>query len=263
MEASRMAQGDAVERVRAQFTRQAEAYSELDQTRDERALRGLVALSGARATDRVLDVACGPGFLTMAFAAACATARGVDATPAFVARARRVAAERGLANVEFIEGEVDALPEPDGRYDVVSCRAAFHHFAHPDRALAEMARVARPGGTLVVADLLGSEDPAKAALHDRIERLCDPSHTRALPLSELDALVAARGLEVVRRVTGEMAYDVEEWLGHGGPDAATADEIRALLEGSIPGDAADLAVQRVDGRLRFRHRTAAFVLRRR
>lgn len=256
-----MGEGDAVERVRAQFTRQAEAYAELDQTRDERALRGLVGLSGARATDRVLDVACGPGFLTMAFAAACASARGVDATPAFVARARRVASERGLTNVSFVEGDANALPEPSDAYDVVACRAAFHHFAEPARVLAEMVRVARPGGTLLVADLLGSEDPQKARLHDRIERLCDPSHARALPLSELDAMVAARGLAVARRATGELAYDVEEWLGHGGPDAATAAEIRALLEGSIDGDGADLAVARADGRLRFRHRTAAFVLR--
>lgn len=257
-----MSEPDAVARVRAQFTRQAEAYAEMEQTQDQRALRGLVALSGAGPTDRALDVACGPGFLTLAFAAVCATARGVDATPAFVARARRVAAERGVANADFVEGEIDALPEPDGRYDVVSCRAAFHHFAHPARALAEMARVARPGGTLLIADMLGSEDPAKAALHDRIERLCDPSHARALPLSELDGIVAAAGLEVVRRLTGELSYDVEEWLAHGGPDAPTAAEIRGLLEASIAGDAADLAARRTAGRLRFRHRTAALVLRR-
>jgi len=252
---------DAVARVRAQFTKQAEAYAGMEQTRDERALRGLVGLSGARPTDRVLDVACGPGFLTMAFAAACASARGVDATPAFVARATRVAAERGLSNVSFALGDVNALPEPDAAYDVVACRAAFHHFTDPPRVLAEMARATKPGGTVVVADLLGSPDPAKARLHDRIERLCDPSHARALPLAELDAMVARQGLSVVHRLTGEMSYDVEEWLGHGGPDATTADEIRALLEHAIEGDRADLAVARADGRLRFRHRTAAFVLR--
>jgi ubiquinone/menaquinone biosynthesis C-methylase UbiE len=250
-----------VERIRAQFTRQAETYAEMQQ-HDEAGLRLLVALAGTRASDRALDVACGPGFLTMAFAQACAQARGIDATPAFVERARRVASERGITNASFAQGDVNALPEPAGAYDVVACRAAFHHFPDPERVLAEMARVARPGGTLLVADLLGSDDPAQAALHDRIERLCDPTHVRALPLSELERLFRAQRLELVRAPTSELHYDVEAWIAHGGPDAASAAEIRALLEGSMQGDRAGLAVHREDGRLRFRHRTAAFVARR-
>jgi ubiquinone/menaquinone biosynthesis C-methylase UbiE len=256
-----MADPRHVERVREQFTRQAEAYAGMQQTRDEAGLRALVALSGAGATSRVLDVACGPGFLTLAFAAVCASARGIDATPAFVDRARRVARERGVPNASFALGDVNALPEPDGACDVVACRAAFHHFPEPERVLAEMTRVAKPGATLLVADLLGSEDPERAELHDRIERLCDPTHVRALPASEFLRLFRAQGLEIASRPGREMRYDVEEWLAHGGPDSATADEIRALLEASIDGDRADLAVQRVDGRLRFRHRSAAFVLR--
>jgi len=256
-----MADPQHIARVREQFTRQAEAYAGMQQTRDEASMRGLVALSGARAASRVLDVACGPGFLTLAFAGACAVARGIDATPAFVARARSLARERGVENVSFALGDVNALPEPDAAWDVVTCRAAFHHFPDPARVLAEMARVAKPGGTLLVADLLGSEQPERAALHDRIERLCDPTHVRALPDSEFLRLFRAQDLEVASQHGLEMHYDVEEWLAHGGPDAATAAEIRKLLEESIEGDRADLAVHRAEGRLRFRHRTAAFVLR--
>ena len=252
--------GSHVERIRAQFTRQAETYAEMQQ-HDEAGLRLLVALAGAGPDDRALDVACGPGFLTLAFAKACAQARGIDATPAFVERARRVAAERGIANASFAQGDVNALPEQDGVYDVVACRAAFHHFPDPARVLAEMARVAKPGGTLLVADLLGSDDPAQAALHDRIERLCDPTHVRALPLPEFRRLFRAQGLELVREPGSELHYDVEAWIAHGGPDAATAAEIRALLESSMEGDRAGLGVYREQGRLRFRHRTAAFTLR--
>jgi hypothetical protein len=58
-----------------------------------------------------------------------------------------------------------------------------------------------------------------------------------------------------------MAYDAEEWLAHGGPSEGAAAEIRRLLESSIAGDRAGLAVHHEGGRLRFRHRTAAFLLR--
>jgi ubiquinone/menaquinone biosynthesis C-methylase UbiE len=250
-----------VERIRQQFTRQAQAYSEMAQTRDEPGLRGLVALSGAKPSDRALDIACGPGLLTLAFAERCAEVRGIDATDALLERARAEAARRGRTNVHFARGDVNRLDAADAGFDVVSCRAAFHHFPDPARVLAEMARVAKPGGTLLVADMLGSEDPAKARAHDHIERLCDPTHTRAIPLSEFHALFAAQGLAIVHQPTSPLHYDVEEWMAHGGPDAPAAAEIRRLLEESLEVDRCGLAVRREDGRLRFSHMGAAFVLR--
>lgn len=251
-----------IERIRAQFTRQADAYAEMEQTHDRRAHDGLVALAATQPSDRVLDVACGPGFLTLAFAARCGDAVGVDATDNWLGRAAAEAERRGLDNARFQAGDATALPFPAARFDVVACRAAFHHFPEPARVLAEMARVAAPDARIVIADMLGSEDPARATRHDEIERLCDPTHVRAIPASEWLELFAAAGLETTRNLPGEMAYDLEEWMAHGGPDEAAAREIRARIEASLAGDATDLAVTRADGRLRFRHRVAVFVLRR-
>ena len=95
---------------------------------------------------------------------------------------------------------------------MVSCKAAFHHFPRPDRVLAEMRRVAKADGRLLVADMLGSEDPACAAYQDRIERLCDPTHVRALPRSEFERMFAAAGLAVLAAPSGSMDYDVDEWM---------------------------------------------------
>jgi ubiquinone/menaquinone biosynthesis C-methylase UbiE len=253
--------GSHIDRVREQFTRQAEAYARMRQTTDERGLGLLVALSGAGPADRVLDVACGPGFLTLAFAARAAEAVGVDATDALLGLARAEAARRGLANVRFEAGDAERLPYADGAFEVVACRAAFHHFPRPERVLAEMARVATPGGRLLVADLLADEDPEKAAYQDRIERLCDPSHARALPASAFERLFAEAGLEVLQRPRGTIDYEVEEWIGHGGPGPDAASEIRALLEASLAVDRSGLRVRRDGGHLRFSHRTAAFLLR--
>lgn len=252
---------DHVERIREQFTRQADPYARMQQTRDDRGLDALVALCGTQASDRVLDVACGPGFLTLAFARRASHVTGVDATEALLDLARREARSRGIENVRFQTGRAEALDLPDAGFELVSCRAAFHHFPDPAAVLAEMRRVVKPGGRLLVADLLGSEEPEQAAYHDQIERLCDPTHTRALPLSAFESLFEEAGLEVLAQPTSTLSYDADEWMAHGGPDATTAKRIRELLEASLERDRSGLEVQRVDGRLRFRHRTAAFLLR--
>jgi ubiquinone/menaquinone biosynthesis C-methylase UbiE len=249
-----------LDRIREQFTRTADVYARMRQTTDERSLDALVGLAGATATDRALDVACGPGFLTMAFARCCAEATGFDATDAFLDLARGEARERGLSNVRFEHGDAEHLPFPETSFDVVSCRAAFHHFPRPARVLAEMARVATPGCRLLVADLLGSEDTRQAEVHDRIERLCDPTHVRALPESELTRLIADAGLTIAHRIRSTLDYDLDEWIAHGAPEAAARQEIIALMESCLDDDRAGLQVRREDGHLRFTHHVAAFVV---
>lgn len=253
---------DHLAEVRKQFTRTAEVYAQLVQRTQERGLAGLVAISGAVATDRVLDVACGPGFLTMEFAKRCAAVVGFDATDAFVDLARAEAARRGLANIHFQHGDAEQLPFADASFDAVSCRAAFHHFSQPTRVLAEMVRVAAPAGRIVIADLLGSEDATKAGFHDRIEQLCDPTHVRALPASEFERMFVEAGLRIVRQPSSTLDYDVEEWISHGAPSDDIRRKILLLMESCLEDDRAGLRVRREDGRLRFSHYAVAFVLER-
>lgn len=249
-------------RIRAQFGKQADAYARMRLTTDARSLNALVQISGADAGSRVLDVACGPGFLTMAFAARCRHAVGLDATEPFLAMARVEAEHRGLRNVEFQAGNAEELPYGDGAFDLVSCRAAFHHFARPGHVLAEMTRVTTAGGCLLIADMLTSDDPVEAEYHNRLERLCDPSHVRALTSPQFEQLFAAGGLAVRFRAQVPIDMELEEWLAHGGPDAATAADIRALIEASLDADRCGLNVRREEGVTRFTYTTGVFVLER-
>jgi ubiquinone/menaquinone biosynthesis C-methylase UbiE len=249
-----------IDRIREQFTRTADVYARMRQTTDERGLEALVGLSGAKPTDRSLDVACGPGFLTLAFARRCGEATGFDATDAFLDLARAEAAERGLANVRFEYGDAEQLPFADASFEVVSCRAAFHHFPRPERILAEMVRVTAPKGRILVADLLGSEVAAQAELHDRIEQLCDPTHVRAVPESEFARLFTAANLTTVHQVGSTFDYDLDEWIAHGAPKDDARREIVSLMESCVEDDRAGLRVRREAGSLQFSHRTAAFVL---
>jgi ubiquinone/menaquinone biosynthesis C-methylase UbiE len=249
-----------LERVRKQFSRTAEAYARLMRGTQAEGLSGLVAVSRAAPSDRVLDVACGPGFLSMEFAKHCAQVVGFDATDAFLELARAEAARRGLSNIRFEDGDAEHLPFQEGTFEIVSCRAAFHHFSRPACVLAEMARVNERAGRIVIADLLGSEDPRQAELHDHIEQLCDPTHVRALPVSEFERMFASAGLRIAFQRRGTLDYDLEEWISHGAPEDRERHEIVSLMESCLADDRAGLRVRRESGRLRFSHQGVAFVL---
>ncbi len=250
-----------LEKIRRQFTRQADAYERNEQARDEEGMAVLAAICETGPTDETLDVACGPGFLTLAFADRARHATGVDATDALLDLARARARARTVANVRFVSGDATRLDFPDDRYDIVSCRAAFHHFPEPKLVLAEMKRVAAPGGKLLIADLLGSDDPERAAYHDRIEKLCDPTHVRALPEAEFVGLFESANLEIVHRFERPLDYALDEWLLHGGPSPEAEAEIRELFEGSLETDRCGLDVRQEEGAIHFSHRGAAFILR--
>jgi ubiquinone/menaquinone biosynthesis C-methylase UbiE len=208
---------------------------------------------------KVLDVACGPGFLTMTFAEHCAEAVGFDATDKFVALAQAEAERRGLRNLTFQRGDAGQLPFADGTFDIVVCRAAFHHMPHPERTLAEMKRVAKADGRLLILDMLASEDPQTAEYHNRIECLCDPSHARALPESEFERLFADARLQLIARPKTHLRITVDEWLKHGGPSEQVAHEILSLIEDSLDDNRTGLNIERENNKLYFNHTIVTFV----
>ena len=247
-------------RIQEQFRRQAEAYERLASVTDAEGMRRLVRLTQPTGAERVLDVACGPAFLTMAFAETTRQVVGLDGTDVFVAHAAAEARRRGHANLRLVLGDVERMPLAADAFDVVACRAAFHHFPDPEVVLREMMRVARPGARFLIADQVASEDATKARLHNAVERLCDPTHVRALAVSELERLFARLGLAVVFHGASEIDYSVEEWMTHGGPSAEVADEIRRRMRDSIDGDKTGLGVCERGGELRFHHTAAAFLV---
>lgn len=97
--------------------------------------------------DRVLDVGCGTGVVAVTAARAGAAVTGVDLTPALLERARTNAHIAGVG-VEFVEGDVEALPFADASFDVVVSQFGHMFAPRPDTAVAEMLRVLKPGGRI-------------------------------------------------------------------------------------------------------------------
>jgi SAM-dependent methyltransferase len=219
-----------------QFTRQAAPFANSAAMRDEDALRLLVEFSGAGANDTVLDVACGPGLVVAAFAKVCRSATGIDLTPAMIEKAREHAAAANLANVAWQVGDVLPLPFPDGAFSVVVSRFAFHHFPDPLAVLREMARVATRPGRIVVADMAASNDPKRAEGLNRMERLRDPSHTRALSLAELRNLFAQAGLPASRETTYDVRGELDGLLAASFPAPDDVAVIRQMFADSLADD---------------------------
>jgi len=102
---------------------------------------------------------------------------GIDLTPAMLSHASQLAEQRGLSNIEFQEGDAEALPFPDDHFDIITCRISAHHFSSPFLFLAESWRVLVKGGSFLLADTC-SPDGLVAPWQNEVEVLRDPSHVR-------------------------------------------------------------------------------------
>ncbi len=242
-----------------QFTRQAAPFSTAAGIKDEQALRLLVEFTGAGPEDTVLDVACGGGLVVCAFARVVRHATGIDLTPAMIERARALQEERGLGNVTWRLGDVLPLPFADGSFSIVTSRFAFHHFLDPGAVLAEMKRVCAPGGKVAVADTDASADPAKAAEFNRMEKLRDPSHVRAMPRTELTELFARAGLPVPRATGYRLESELEALLARSFPLSGDADRIRQIFAASIEDDRLGIPLQREGDVIRYAYPVAVLV----
>jgi SAM-dependent methyltransferase len=200
-------------RVQTQFGATAAAYVTSAGHAGGEDLDRLVAWGKALGPRRALDVATGAGHTAIAFALGVArSVVGYDLTEPMLRTARDFAASRG-ARVTFAAGAVEKLPFRDGVFDIVTCRIAPHHFSDVPAAVREIARVLRAGGAFLLQDILGHEDPECAAFVTEVERRRDPSHVRAYPVAEWEAMLRAAGFVVKDEGLVSKVRMWDDWTG--------------------------------------------------
>ena len=244
-------------RILEQFTRQAVPFAEAETIRNQEALERIVQLAEAGPDDTSLDVACGPGLLACAFARVVRHAVGIDLTPAMLDQARKTQAEQRLSNVSWQQGDVNALPFPGAHFSIVTSRFAFHHLLNPLAALKEMKRVLKPGGRVIVADMAPAADKADALNAE--ERLRDPSHVRAMPPAELQALFNRTGLPLARMESYRLEGELEDLLSRSFPNEGDAERVRRVFADSIADNALDLNTRRENGKIFYGFPVAVLV----
>ena len=209
---------------------------------------------------RALDVAAGTGLVARAIAPSVKEVVASDATPAMLAEGRTQASSEGLTNITFEEGDAAQLPYGDGSFDLVTCRLGVHHFWEPARQVSEMVRVCRPGGYVGIFDITSSDLSQVATLHNILERLRDPSHTRAFALDELTTLVEEAGLELVRTSLSDAEQILENWMDLTGTPTEARNTINEAFERELAGGpATGMQVFRREGALLFRHAWAILI----
>jgi SAM-dependent methyltransferase len=217
------------------FARTARRVAAHQDGRAERLAATVADLLRTTGEERALDVGTGAGALALALAPLVHEVVGLDPVPELLALAR----ERALPNCEFVEGDGTAMPFPGAAFDLAGTHRTLHHVDRPDLVVAEMTRVTRPGGQVLVGDQLAPEDPAEAAALHAFETARDPSHRRLLTDAELRGLFAANGLGLLREQRDEERRELGAYLdlagcegdGRSGVEDLAAADPRVLVAG--------------------------------
>jgi len=200
------------DRIVESFARQALTMTAAAVFNDRDVLDALAQASGQAPGRRCIDVGCGPGIVVERLARCGGEVVGIDATPEMVRQAQERCRQAGLAHARVNVASAETLPFPDRHFDAAVSRATLHHVQDPFAVVAEMARVVRPGGRLVLVDIVCSDEPAEGDLHNALEILRDPSHTRMLPRSEFLRLGQAQGLHPIETRQWVQHRELREWV---------------------------------------------------
>jgi ubiquinone/menaquinone biosynthesis C-methylase UbiE len=223
--------------IRKAFTAQAGKFGQQGLTlSDPGYLQWSVAALPLDGAMSVLDVASGTGHLGRALAPHVRHVTALDATSAMLLENEKATKEAGLTNITYQVGVAEALPFRSGTFDLVACRLAVHHYADPEPAVDEMARVCRPGGYVALVDMVAPEDGSLAESYNRLERLRDPSHTRACTQRELEQLLSIRGMALHTSLARDISVHVDPWLALTAVDDATRTTICRELEAEVAGE---------------------------
>lgn len=185
-------------------------------------------------TNTVLEVAAGTCACGRAIAPFVTKVTCLDITPAMLSVGKEAAEKEHIENLHFVIGDATELPFTDGSFDIVLSRLAFHHFPDVNRPFAEMVRVLKPGGKLVLIDMEAAEEMLRET-EDEIERMRDPSHVRVLSRTEMLSLYRKNGLSVSFYETVRMPMLLQNWLNHTKTPEPIQKTIKALMENELSG----------------------------
>jgi ubiquinone/menaquinone biosynthesis C-methylase UbiE len=202
----------------------ADRRAELQRERAGALATRLDELLPTRGDERALDVGAGAGAFAFAIAPRVREVVAVELDEELAARAR----DGAPANVEVLVADGEHLPLESFSFDLSGTLRTLHHTHRPELLVAELARVTRPGGTILVVDQLAPADPLAGLELTRFERARDPSTTRLLADADLRGLFDSNGLVLRRQEVTREPRDLEAYLDLAGCQGAEREHARTL-----------------------------------
>ena len=194
-------------------------------------LRDAAALTGC---EWVVDIGTAAGHTALILAPGARRVLGLDPAEAMLRQARRLADERGIANLDLAVAFADPLPCQDGSVDLITCRLAAHHFPDLPGAIYEVARSLRTGGRFLVIDVIAPEDEALDEFINEIELIRDPSHAHDYRLSEWSETLNGLGLRYEFLSRWELPLDFGVWTTRMDVQPAEIARLEQLFDNATP-----------------------------
>lgn len=158
-----------------------------------------------------LDLGCGAGHAGFAMAQAGAQVTAYDISAEMIAVVKGEAERRRL-NIRTMQGPAERLPFADATFDLVATRMSAHHWSDVPAAMAEVRRVIKEGGTLVVIDVTAPESPLLDTVLQTVELLRDASHVRNYRVSEWTAMLHAAGFGEPATDAWTLRMEFDVWV---------------------------------------------------
>jgi ubiquinone/menaquinone biosynthesis C-methylase UbiE len=174
--------------------------------------------------ERALDVGAGAGAFAFAIAP---RVREVVAVEIDEELANRADAD-APPNVEVVVGDGEHLPFERASFDLAGTLRTLHHTPRPELLVAELARVTRPGGTILVVDQVAPADPLVGLELTRFERARDPTTTRVLADADLRGLFDSNSLKLLREEVVTESRDLDAYLDLAGCEGDEREHARSL-----------------------------------
>ncbi len=174
--------------------------------------------------ERALDVGAGAGAFAYAIAPRVREVVAVELDEDLAARARADAPP----NVDVVVGDGEHLTFERASFDLAGTLRTLHHTPRPELMVAELARVTRPGGTILVVDQLAPVDPLVALELTRFEHARDPSTTRVLADTDLRGLFDSNSLKLLREEVVHESRDLDAYLDLAGCEGDDREHARSL-----------------------------------
>ena len=229
--------------VEKQFGSQASAYLSSAVHASGRDLQRLAERLADFPQAHVLDMGCGAGHASFATAGQVAQVTAYDLSSQMLEVVAQAARDKGFANIATQQGYAESLPFADASFDVAISRYSAHHWHDVGQALREVKRVLKPGGVMIIMDVMSPGHPVRDVWLQTVEALRDTSHVRNYSSGEWLTMASEAGLVINHLLTDRLPLEFSSWVARMRTPEALTEAIRLYQESASAEVKAYFALQ--------------------